>query len=104
VNLLEGARFAARRSGKTLLVFHPGVIISSLPFEWESVPHEEFTLLAPGGTETSEARVRGAKWSGKIRLDRPSRGLSNVATGKAVRVEPATGGLVALTRAAWTCG
>ncbi len=85
-NILEAQRFIKNHSAGGICYFHEGVIISSINFEVNNASNIRFSIFSDDNKVP--ITIRGAQYSGSIVLERPSHGLSNVAKGSRIFIQP----------------
>lgn len=96
MNVWEAMRLVEAWPVGVLVAFHPRYILSSLPFEMRLSPGQAFSILGTSD-ELLHVDVEGARWEGRICLERPSHGLSNQAGADGlVRIKPRDGALLVI--------
>ncbi len=86
INILEANRFAQQHQCACTIVFHPSVVVTNTPVDLHLARNSLFSIITFG--KPAQVLIEGALYEGDILLQRPSHGLSNVATAETQKVSP----------------
>lgn len=82
-NIQEVAQFLSKLPEGGAAFFHGGVVLTTLPLKFLQTPCLFFSIFAKNSFE-----IRGALYSGRFLLERPSHGLSNQKNQKVLHINP----------------
>lgn len=83
-NKREIERFLVALPKGGVAYFHGDIILTNLPVKFLKSTCRIFTIFA----RTGEVEIKGADYSGRFCLDRPSHGLSNLRTSPVLSINP----------------
>jgi thiamine pyrophosphokinase len=89
-NIYEAERFLSLLPHGGICYFNSGLILSSLSFKVTNLNEKNFSIFYKKKSLSSHSSVeiRGAKYSGNFKLQRPSHGLSNQGLNNMISVHP----------------
>ncbi len=85
-NIQEVKQFIETRPGKTLCLFHKGLMITNTKIEYHGKEREHLTIFAQ-----KPLQITGCLYSGFFTLERPSHGLSNKISSSPAIINPEEG-------------